>query len=136
MTFFVVFITFVSWGVASLIAKLATNRIGPQGIFWDVIGYAPAIIIYSLLVYKFQNLIQMDKLGMGLAFLSGAIGSIGAVGFYVLLSKADASTMVPLAALYPSLTAVLAFIFLRESITFTKLLGILFSLMAIYTVRF
>jgi len=131
-TLLVVIITFVSWGVGSFIAKLATNRIGPQGIFWDVIGYVPAVIIYSLLVFKFQNLVQMDKFGIGLAFLSGAIGSVGAVGFYILLSKAEVSTMAPLAALYPALTAVLAFVFLRESVTLTKLLGIFFSLVAIY----
>lgn len=131
-TFLVVVLTFVSWGVGSFIAKLATNRIGAQGIFWDVIGYTPAVIIYSLLVYKFQNLIQADKFGIGLALLSGAIGSLGAVGFYILLSKAEVSTMAPLAALYPALTAILAFVFLRESVTSTKLLGILFSLIAIY----
>ena len=38
----------------------------------------------------------------------------------------------PLTALYPALTAVLAFIFLKESVTPTKIAGIIFSLVAIY----
>ena len=79
------------------------------------------MIIYSLLVYKFQNLIQADKSGIGLALLSGAVGSLGAVGCYILLSRAEASTIVPLTALYPALTVVLAVALLVNSLATLKL---------------
>lgn len=128
----VVLATFVSWGVSGFIAKLAANRIGQQSAFWDAIGMAPAIIIYCLAVFKIENLIQADKLGISLAWLAGTIGSLGYVSVYYLLSKAEVSTVAPLTALYPVVTIVLAFIFLRESITPTKLLGIFLSLIAIY----
>lgn len=131
-TLLVVIVTFTSWGVCSFISKLATNRIGAKSVFWDMVGYAPAVIVYSLIVFKLKNLVQADKLGIGLAILSGAVGSLGLIGWYFLITKGEASTMVPLTALYPALTAVLAFIFLHESITLSKLLGILFSLIAIY----
>jgi len=131
-TLLAVIVTFVGWGVSSFISKLAANRIGAKGVFWEMIGYAPAVILYSLIVFKLKNLVQADKLGIGLAIFTGAVGSFGWIGWYFLLTKGEASTVVPLTALYPALTAVLAFIFLHESVTSSKLLGILFSLIAIY----
>lgn len=88
---------------------------GTQSVFWDFVGYVPAILTLSLAVFKLRNLIQADRVGIGLAVAAGAIGSIGVVGFYFLLTRAEASTITPLTALYPALTAVLAFIFLHES---------------------
>jgi len=132
ITSLIVLATFVSWGIASLIAKLATNRIGGKAVFWDMVGYAPAVFIYSLIIYKLRNLVQGDKIGIWLAVLSGALSSFGLVGWYLLVTKGEVSTMVPLTALYPVLTAVLAIVFLHESLTPTKLLGIVISLIAIY----
>lgn len=131
-TLLIVIGTFVSWGVGSFIAKLATNRIGAQSVFWDMLGYAPAVVIYSLIGFKLHNLIQGDKIGIGLAFLAGATGAFGLIGFYFLLSRAEASTIVPLTALYPALTALLAIVFLHESVTLTKVVGVVLSLIAIY----
>ncbi len=130
--FLIVIGIFLSWGIASFLAKLAANKIGPQGVFWDMLGYVPMILLYSLIVFKFKNLVQGDKVGIGLAALAGLIGSFGGVGLYFLLGRAEISTIIPLAALYPALTVTLAIIFLHESITLTKLIGIILSLIAIY----
>ena len=126
---------FVSWGVGSFLAKLAADKIGTQSVFWDTIGYIPVLFIYSLIFLKFKNIIlqfQTEKTGAILALLAGAIGSLGAVGFYFLLTRTDVSVIVPLTALYPALTAVLAIVFLHESINLTKISGIILSLIAIY----
>lgn len=126
-TFGIALFTLLSWGIGSFVAKLATNRIGDKSVFWDLLGYAPAIIIFSILIFNVKNLVSSDKGGMFLAFLAGAIGSLGAIGFYMLLTRKDASSAVPLTALYPILTAILAIIFLKEKITVIKTLGIIFS---------
>jgi transporter family protein len=134
-TFLIVIGVFLSWGVGSFIAKLATNRIGAQSVFWDVLTYAPVVIIWSLIIFKLENFLRVvktDKLGIGLALLSGIIGSFGLIGSFILLAREEASTIIPLTALYPALTAVLAITFLHESITPTKISGIILSLIAIY----
>jgi len=131
-TLLIILITFASWGLGSFIAKLATNRIGEKSVFWDLIGYFPAVIIYSLIVFKTKSLFSANKTGVFLAILSGAVGSFGLIGFYILLTKKDASSVVPLTALYPALTAILAFIFLKESLTLTKIVGIILAMIAIY----
>jgi hypothetical protein len=75
-TLIVTLITFLSWGLGSFIAKLATNRIGEKSVFWHIIGYFPAVIIYSLIVFKAKSLFSSDKIGIILAILSGMIGSV------------------------------------------------------------
>lgn len=124
--------TLLSWGIGSFIAKLATVRIGESSVFWDLLGYAPAIFFYSLLTFKLKDLVTADKLGIFLAILAGAIGSLGLVGFYVLLTRKEASVAVPMTALYPALTAILAFIFLKEPLTAAKVAGISLSVVALY----
>ena len=113
-------------------AKLSANRIGGQGVFWEMFGYIPIILIYSLIAFKLKNLVQGDRTGIGLAVLAGALGSFGGAGLYFLLSRTEVSIISPLTALYPALTVFLGIAFLRESITPTKLTGIVLSLIAIY----
>lgn len=131
-TFGLAMMTLFSWGTASFVAKFATNRIGDKSVFWDLLGYAPAIIIFSMLSFKWKEIVSQDKTGIFLAILAGAIGSFGLVGFYMVLTRKDASVAVPLTALYPALTAILAFIFLGEKLTALKVVGISLSAIALY----
>ncbi len=131
-TFFIVIGSFLSWGIGAFFSKLATNKIGQKAVFFDMIIYAPVVILYSLMVFKFKNLVHSDKSGILFGVLAGLIGSFGLVGFYHLLAKDEVSTILPLVALYPAVTIILAVIFLHETMTLTKGIGILFSLVAIY----
>ncbi|HUD20010.1 MAG TPA: DMT family transporter [Patescibacteria group bacterium] len=125
-------LTMFSWGIEAIIAKLATNRIGSQSVLWNLIGYIPATIIYTLVLFRLKDLVVADRLGIALAILAGIIGSFGGVWFFILLTKKDASVVVPLTALYPALTALLAFFLLKESLTPIKILGIVLATVAVY----
>jgi drug/metabolite transporter (DMT)-like permease len=57
---------------------------------------------------------------------------IGNIAYYEVLGSSKASTVVPLTALYPLVTVILAVIFLRERLNRIQLAGILISLVAIY----
>jgi len=122
----------LGWGIGSFIAKLATNRIGTRSFFFDLLGYAVTAAIFSIVMFKPTYIYSTEKVGAFLGFIAGATGAFGGIAFYYLLTKKDASMAVPLTALYPALTVLLAILFLRESITLTKVLGILFSLVAIF----
>lgn len=124
--------TFVAWGIGSFVEKLAADRLGVQSVFWHALAYAPAVIIYSLVVFKFGNLMRSTASGASLALLGGALSSFGIVGTYLLLTRTEASRTIPLTALYPALTSVLAILFLHESKDPGKLLGIALSLVSIY----
>jgi bacterial/archaeal transporter family protein len=121
-----------SWGIGSFVAKIAADRIGSKSVVFDLVGYTLALIVYISCTYKYSGLVQTDKLGAFLAFLAGMIGSVGAILFYILLTKRDASSAVPMTALYPVLTAILAFLFLGDKLTWAKGIGIVLSGMALY----
>jgi transporter family protein len=61
----------------------------------------------------------------------GISGAIALVAFYILLTKKEASVVVPLTALYPALAAILAIVFLKESLTLVKAVGIILSAIAL-----
>lgn len=124
--------TFVAWGLSSFVEKLAANRIGAEGVFWHAMAYALVVAIYSLLIFKLGPLMHSTPSGTGLALLGGALSAFGIVGSYLLLTRGEASRIIPLTALYPALSAVLAILFLHESKDPLKLLGIALSLVSIF----
>lgn len=127
LTYIYAIMCLVGWGVSALLAKVAASRIGEKAVFWDMLGYVPAIIIYCLVAFRIRDLATTDRTGILIAIASGVIGAVGAVGFYLAVTRRDASIAVPLTALYPALTAILAFIFLKESLTLTKGIGIVLA---------
>ena len=131
-TALLVITTFASWGTSVFLDKLATTRIGEQAALWDTLAFAPPIVIYSLIAYHSRPPLQADKLGIGLGLLAGVIASVGSIAFFALLTRSEASTTVPLTAMYPAVTAILTMVFLRESISPAKVAGIVLSLAAIY----
>lgn len=132
-TLFLAFIVLLGWGGGAFIEKLATNRLGSSAvIFWNIVGYAVISVFYTLLLIKPATLASADKMGIMWALVSGAIGAIGGIAYFILLANKDASMVVPLTALYPALTAVLAFLILKESLTPMKVFGIIFATAAVF----
>jgi transporter family protein len=130
-TFMLAMLCMAGWGVGSFVSKLATNQIGEKAIFWDVIAYIPIVAIYCFYAFKANLLEAGNKSGIMLGLLGGALGAVGYIVFYILISKKEASSMIPLTALYPALGAMLAIIFLKESITPLKIGGIVLSIIAL-----
>jgi len=118
--------------LGTFFGKLATNRIGEKAVFWDILAYALGVIIYCFVAFKSSELFNVEKSGMIWGILAGLFGAIGLVGFYILLAKNEASTIIPMTALYPALAVVLGIIVLHEGVTLTKVIGIILSLVAIY----
>ena len=131
-TLLLAFITLLSWGLGSFIDKLAANRIGVKSVFWVELGFLPVLIGFIIWFSRTNGLFSADRMGVALAILAGIIGSIGGISYYVLLAKEEATRAIPLTALYPALAVLLAFIFLHESITASKVAGIVLGVIAIY----
>ena len=48
-------VTFVSWGSATLVDKLAASRIGAQAASRHSLGFAPLVVVHGLIAYKLEN---------------------------------------------------------------------------------
>jgi bacterial/archaeal transporter family protein len=110
------------WGVVGLLQKLGTNRISSRSLLvWLVVGFAAML-----------PLLWRDGALAGLGWRVSLIGLLGGVAnglgswalFEALERGAKASVVVPMTALYPLVTIVLARIFLAETLTFRQWVGI------------
>jgi bacterial/archaeal transporter family protein len=110
------------WGVVGLLQKLGTNRISSRSLLvWLVVGFAGML-----------PLLWRDGAPTGLGWrvlliglLGGAANGLGSWALFEALERgAKASVAVPLTALYPLVTIVLARIFLAETLTFRQWVGI------------
>lgn len=112
----------VCLGLMGITTKLALRTIEWQQIvFWVPICYA----VFAVLFAVFNN--AKFPLGRGgfWAAMTGICASAGLVLVMLALSHASASTVIPVTAVYPALTVVVAAIFLSESFTVPKVIGTL-----------
>lgn len=117
------------WGIQGLISKMGVNAVGKeQMLFFGQLLYfiVPVIFLY-LSVKNFSSLINLKSY---LPLVYGFLGGLGAIIFFFILEKGKASIVVPLTAIYPALTAILAILVLREQVNTYNLVGIAFAVIA------
>ncbi|HEX7588240.1 MAG TPA: DMT family transporter [Anaerolineae bacterium] len=119
------------WGVWGIVVKLATQQIGMQALLWGQFG---AVCLFPLYFVLFKEMfpLEVKASSIALSVVAGMLGVLGTVTFYVLLRVAPASVVVPLSALYPVVTVVLAFFFLHEDLSLTRVAGLVCALAAVW----
>ena len=110
------------WGVVGLLQKLGTNRISSRSLLvWLVVGFAAMLP----LLWRDGALTGLGWRVSLVGLLGGAANGLGSWALFEALERgAKASVAVPLTALYPLVTIVLARIFLAETLTFRQWVGI------------
>ncbi len=115
------------WGLWGLVLKVAS-----KGSPWITVYFLSAVTSFTIAAAAFIISGHPLKTGKGalLALLAGAFGGGGYLLFMKALSEGKASIVVPLTALYPALTAILALITLNEKISTTQATGIALAIIA------
>ncbi len=110
------------WGVVGLLQKLGTNRVSARSLLvWVVIGFAALLP----LLWGGGSLTNLSWRVLSIGLLGGVANGFGSWALFEALERgAKASVAVPLTALYPLVTIVLARIFLAETLTFRQWAGI------------
>jgi drug/metabolite transporter (DMT)-like permease len=121
------------WGIWALVARLigdALTAFHSQAL--STIGLVPVIAVL-LRSIKAEAKTPARNRGIALGLVAGLLTCIGNIAYYyVLNSGAKAATVVPLTALYPTVTVMLAFIFLHERLNRIQMAGVILSCAAIY----
>lgn len=100
-------------------------------------------ILFTNIIYSLTNFViiaYLLKKGIGLPDSSTALilslgtisGVLGSLLFMYALEKFPGSTVIPLTALYPALSSVLAVVFLREKLEPATVIGICLAVVAGY----
>lgn len=63
--------------------------------------------------------------------LTGLIGALGLLMFYLALERGKASTVIPVVGLYPVVSAVLAVVFLSEALSGIQIVGVVLAMAAV-----
>jgi transporter family protein len=118
----------VLWGIVGLFQKLGTNRVSADSLLiWLMAGYV-LLLPWLLATTSLSTLRGRDIL---IGTLAGITNGLGAwVLFASLESGAKASVAVPLTALNPLLTILLAMVFLAERLTPLQWVGIALAIIA------
>ncbi len=120
------------WGVWAVISKLIGDAVtAAQSQALSTLGLFPVML--ALRTSRSLTASGNRRRGCLTAFAAGTITCAGNVAYYhALNSGAKAATVVPLTALYPLVTIVLAVLLLRERLNAIQVGGIAMSLTAIY----
>jgi transporter family protein len=112
----------ICWGVVGLLQKLGTNRISSHSLLiWLVVGFAALLPA----LWRDGAITGLGWRVLSIGLLGGAANGLGSWALFQALERgAKATVAVPLTALYPIVTIVLARIFLEETLTFRQWIGI------------
>jgi bacterial/archaeal transporter family protein len=91
-----------------------------------------AALPFGLMCFIHSIPIKLNNPLLSYSLLIGALMFIGTISLLAALKIGEASIVVPIGRLGFVVTAVCAFIFLNETITITKILGILSAVIAIF----
>lgn len=121
----------LAWGTFGIALKLALQEIGLQTLIW---GQVAALILFPFYFIFFKELLPLkfSAVGIAWALTAGFLGLSGGVILNLLLRVAPANVAVPLSALYPAVTVVLAYFFLHEELSLARVAGVGCALVAIW----
>jgi transporter family protein len=116
------------WGIVGLLQKLGTNRISADSLLvWLMVGY---LILLPWLISN-ADFTALSTVEVAVGILAGITNGLGAWFLFTALEKgAKASIAVPLTALNPLVTILLALVFLSERLTIVQSVGVILAIVA------
>ena len=127
-------LTIVCWGAWGAVSKVASEGVDAttnQVLF--TFGLLPLIVVAARSSRLRCGIQAQRRAGIGWAFLTGILGGTGNIAFFrALVAGGQASIVVPVTALFPLVTVILALTFLRERLGRAQMAGLALALVAIY----
>jgi transporter family protein len=123
------------WGLWAFLPKMAVRCLEPKTAFmFEVIGGMIAgLAAFLILRPEFRG---AEMRGIIPALLTGMLGYLGLLCFMYAIRTCKLSIVVPITALYPVVSLVLAMIFLREKITFVQFAGIILAVVSVVLISY
>jgi transporter family protein len=118
------------WGMWGFFSKVATQALGPQVAYLiGIFGYLP---VFAILLYETGGKVPWQPWSWGIALAAGMSTGFGLFFFFRALHHGAASVVVPLTSLYPVVTVLLSWLFLRENPSARQLTGLILAMAAVW----
>ncbi len=120
----------LTWGIWGIFLKLSYRELSWLETYFisSLTSFSLALAIY--LVYKGRIDFVNKQFYIILAGIAGLLGGGGYVFFVKAIESGKASIVIPLTALYPAITALLAIVFLGEKVSVLQAIGIVLAIVA------
>lgn len=120
------------WGFWGFLYKYGVTRLGLLSTLLATSIFYSALNVL-IIVYLYKRGVSLPLEGTTAILLTGtAAGVAASILFLYALTKYPGSVVIPLTALYPAVSVVLAILILKEDITKVKAVGIVLAVMAGY----
>jgi transporter family protein len=130
-------VTTLLWGFTPILEKVALTKVDPLvGVTIRSALVTAGLFILTFLVGKGRALMEVDGRSFLLFGASGMMaGLLGMWTYYAALKMEATSKIVPIAASYPLVTALLSVLILREEVTLPRVVGTAFIVIGIWFVK-
>ena len=118
------------WGVWGFLGKVAAQNLPSQAVY--LLTISGHLVVVAFILVKGLGPVAWQPTGVGAALGAGLAMAMALLVFLKALARGPAGVVVPLTALYPAVTVVLSWIFLREALTLRHLAGLALALAAVW----
>lgn len=125
------FATMLFWAIGFLFLNQAVKEVGV--IYPTIVLYTSGLIFFLLyiIVGRFSLSIKVDRSIVSYFFINGVGSAIAYVSFSLGVEKHYMTIIAPIAAAFPLITILLAILILKERVSLTQLIGVLFIITGI-----
>ena len=131
------FLTAILWGATPVLEKIGLGKVDPiTGVTIRSIAVTLSLIIYLIFSGKIKGVLNADPKSVMIFSITGIMaGLLGMITYFAALKKAPSSQVVPIAAIYPLIAAVLSVIILGEKVTILRITGTILIIIGIWCVQ-
>jgi transporter family protein len=125
LVIFLLIITALLWGTTPILEKIGLAKVDPLvGVTVRSVIVTAGLLLLTLILGKGRALFQLDAKSLVFFGASGIMaGLLGMWTYYTALKLEATSRIVPIAASYPLVTALLSALILGEGLTLPRLIG-------------
>ena len=130
-------ITALLWGATPILEKMGLAKIDPLiGVTVRSAVVTAGLLILTFLLGKGKALMEVDGKGFLIFGASGLMaGILGMWTYYMALKMEATSKIVPIAACYPLVTALLGVLILNEGLSVSRVIGTALIVSGIWLVK-
>jgi transporter family protein len=129
--------TAVLWGSSPILEKIGLGKTDPLTAV-SIRSFAITVILLLFLTFtgRIKDILTVDAKSLTIFIVSGFLaGLLGMWTYFGALKMGATSKVVPIAATYPLITAILSIIILKEGVTVFRLIGTILIIAGVWLVR-
>ena len=130
-------ITMLLWGTTPILEKIGLRGVDPlTGVLIRSLTITVILLVIYIAKGRMHELVDVGVRNFSLFAASGIMAGLVAMWtYYYVLKGGMTSKIVPIAAAYPLVTALLGIFILKEEVTVQRIIGILLTIIGITLVK-